>query len=137
MLLAIEQSQVAGAMVSRTSPDEANRQAVLKRLDGLVQEAEEEEDTPPTAYALAETRRLLRAAFPLVWSTFSRAAATSDGRGWIHLYWRKPDRMVQLTVHADAGRSPSIYHSAGDVYDVEPNVTAQRLAHWLDWFADA
>jgi hypothetical protein len=120
----------------RTSPSDTNLEAVLERLDRLVQEAEEEDDVLPTDYALAETRRLLRAAFPLVRSTFPRAVATSDGRGWIYLYWRKPDRMVQLTVHADSGWPPSIYHSDGDTYDVEPNVTPARVAHWLNWFAD-
>ena len=134
----IEQWHSAGAAtVVRSSPSDANLDVVLERVTSLVQEAEEDEVVPPSDHAVTETCRLLRAAFPLVRSAFPKASATSDGRGWIHLYWRKPERMVQLTVTGDPNQPAYIYHSAGDDYRTERDVTPRRLAYWLDWFADA
>ncbi len=120
-----------------TSSSRANLEVVIERVNRLVQEAEEDEAVPPTDYAVTETRQLLRAAFPFVHSTFPRASAASDGRGWVHLYWQMDDRMVQLTVPSDSSRRAFIYHSDGDNYDVEKPATPRRLAKWLDWFADA
>lgn len=135
---AVEQWNVIGsATVVPSSPSAANLAVVLERVNNLVQEAEEDEAVPPSEHALAEARRLLRDSFPLVRSTFPRASAASDGRGWIHLYWRTVDRMVQLTVPADMGRPPFIYHSSGNEYDVEKPITPERLALWIDWFANA
>jgi len=125
------------AIVDRATPSNANFDTVLERVANLVQEAEEDGAVSPSDHAMAETRRLLRATFSSIDFIFPRASAMSDGRGWVHLYWRKADRMVQLVVPADSSQLAYIYHSDGEDYDVDPGVTASKLLLWLDWFANA
>ncbi len=124
------------ATVVRRSRSDANFDVVLERVESLVNEAEDEESgvVPPTEYALSETRRLLRSTRAKMDGTFPRAAVSTDDTGGISIYWIKQGRSVQLTIPASSDRPSYLYHREPTASDLQKVVTADSLAHRLEWF---
>ena len=110
---------------------------VYTRVQELLEEADDEEtgDVPPSPDAISDTLDLLLQTRPLIKGTFPRASASFDGEGGVYLYWMGPERSIQLTVPAEKNKPTFIYHRQGNEYGIEENVLAERLAHWLNWFA--
>lgn len=111
---------------------------VLSCVAQLPQEdGEDDPEGGPTEHAIGTAVRLLAEARPLVAGPFPRAStATTEERG-IHVYWRKPNRTLQLSVPAGEQGTGFVYHREGQHYASERNVSAPLLAEWIRWFNNA
>ena len=112
---------------------------VFSRVVGLLEEEEDEEakEYQPSLDTVLATLQLLYEARPFVHGAFPRASASTDSEGSVYVFWKRPDLSIQLTVPVDESRPTFIYYRNGDRSGVEHNVLAERLADWLNWFADA
>lgn len=109
------------------------------RLCRLREEEEDEEAGifPPSEAALSRAWNLIREVAAATAQPLPVAAATDDGHNGVYLYWRKPDRTVQLIVPAAMDQPASLYHRNGWDYAVERDVVAADVARWLAWFTSA
>jgi hypothetical protein len=112
--------------------DEFN--TVLSRVNALPHEDDED---GPTTYALEETLALLDDARPLVGAAFPRATASTTIDGGIDVYWKRPDRYLQLSIPASRNGARFIYHDDGQAKGVAEDPRPASLARWIRWFLGA
>ena len=112
-------------------PSEREFNIVLSRI---LQLQLEEDDLRPTGYAFQTALALVVEANRVLRGNFARASAAVDEDGSISLYWRKPARNIELNIPAQSQGKHYIYHREGTEHGVERNVTADALAHWIEWF---
>lgn len=108
----------------------------LTRLQGLLEEEDEEDDygvTKPSAYAYGTALALVSEAARLMKTDFTRGSASTDDKGGIRLTWLRPNAEVRLVCAHQPDKSTYLYHEVGDEYGVEHDVSAPKVAHWLNW----
>lgn len=58
------------------------------------------------------------------------------GDGGLHLYFTHGERNVVVNIRPDRSRTSYIYHGDESRYEVDYEVTAIRLVHWLEWMVE-
>jgi hypothetical protein len=106
---------------------------VASRVETLLNEDDEEDR--PTEHALVRTMELLSSAHCLV--PIPRASVATTVERGIHVYWKRPDRLLKLSIPAQGSESTFIYHEHGQEHAAERHVSPQVLADWLRWFNNA
>jgi hypothetical protein len=109
---------------------------VLSRLRDLLTEGEAETELKPTDYAITTAARLILETSDYLHVPFLRATVSTDEDGAVYIYWRKPSRKVHLNIPALPSEAPHVYYREGEQYGVEKDTSAERLAHWLEWYSE-
>lgn len=105
---------------------------ILSRLARLMND---EDEIPPTPYALTATLEILFKAYKYIpGENFPKAAVTTDDSGGLYIYWRKPGRQLQLTVPGNEHSPSYIYHTENNNETMDKNISDLTLVHWLRWF---
>lgn len=109
----------------------------LRRLLAVLNDEYDMEDdySPPTEYAFGKASSLVNGANAQIKRNFPQGSVSADGAGGIRIQWQWPDREVRLVIAARSGGREYIYHETGDDYATEQEVTAEKLAYWLDQIA--
>lgn len=107
----------------------------LSRLQALLNEEDEDDYgiAKPSAYAYGTALALVSEAVRLMASAFTRASASTDDKGGIRLTWLRPNAEVRLVCAHQSDKPTYLYHETDDEYEVEHNVSALTVAHWLNW----
>jgi len=127
------ESSTSGGSVVQVKPDERDFNTVISRISNL---SRDEDEIQPTDYALTTALTLVYEANQILGRVFARASVAVDEDGSIFIYWRKPERNIELKVPARKQGRHHIYHREGTSYAFERNVTASTLAKWLKWYMD-
>ena len=124
-----------------SAPSLERLRLIWSRLLALEEPSPEEEQEPdevtPSHATLVRAWNVLDGAIRRMTSTLPIAAASDNGCGDLYIYWKRPERDVQLIVPADANRGPMIFRGEGSDTHLEPNVTPDDVGRWLDWFSGA
>lgn len=126
------------AICKDVSPDFGRLIVDLRNLMSGCQE--DEDEIPPTDYALTETLKLLfeaREHLMIYWKDykFPQASVCSTDEGGINVYWRKQGITVQLSVPAAPEGNLFLYHRENDNYRLDRSqVNGRHLADLLRWF---
>lgn len=124
------ESETEGSNFTPFKPDERDFNTVISRISNLLQD----EDIRPTQYALNTALSLVYETNQLLKGIFARASTAVDEDGSIFIYWRNPERTIELRIPAQRQGRYHIYHREGSSYGFERNVTASTLAAWIKWF---
>jgi len=111
---------------------------IVSRIAGLMREDDENsEESRPTQHALTLAMHILSAARPLLVGGFPRASVAATSEGGIHVYWKRPNRIVQMSAPATDATPGFIYHDDGNSHGTDRGLSAEALAHWICWLGDA
>jgi hypothetical protein len=91
----------------------------------------------PTTYALKTVTDLVSEASQQMRGHFPYGAVCSDGEGGIRVEWDSGDHSVRLVVPSVKGGHSYIYYESDDTFDTSQEVSAFKLAGWLDWLIKA
>jgi len=107
----------------------------IARLQALLEEEEEDDYgvAKPSIYAYGTALALVSEASRLMASLFRKASTSTDDRGGIRLTWSRPEAEVRLVCAHQSDKPTYLYHEVGNEYEVERDVSASTVAHWLDW----
>jgi hypothetical protein len=126
-----------GENLLNKTPTSENKELsiTIARLQALLEEEEEDDYgvAKPSAYAYGTALALVSEASRLMASPFRKASASTDDRGGIRLTWSIPEAEVRLVCAHQSDKPTYLYHEVGNEYEVERDVSASTVAHWLDW----
>lgn len=106
----------------------------LLRLSALLQDDEYDEDyLPPTRSAFNLARQFIFGVRPLLHGNVPAGSLSADGAGGIRVDWQSGEREVRLVLPGKKGGRMYIYHQQSEEYAAEYTVSAETLAHWLNW----
>lgn len=104
------------------------------QINALLQDNDYDSDfLKPTAYAIAETERLL---LSLSATLQSQGQVSTAGNGDMRVEWVNGDKEVRLAVAASEERQSYIYYEDGASYQADRIVTVETLRQRLDWLED-
>ncbi len=105
----------------------------VSRLVKLLREDDAEDR--PTPYAFEQALHLLMDIRHAVNGPFPRASVATAADQGIHVYWKRPDRYIKLSIPARSHETGYIYHEQGQEFGVE-GLSPQTLAKWTRWLTN-
>lgn len=134
-LTEITPSQGENSSNKTLTSENAEVSITIARLQALLEEEEEDDYgvAKPSLYAYGTALALVSEASRLMASPFRKASASTDDRGGIRLTWSIPEAEIRLVCAHQSDKPTYLYHEVGNEYEVERDVSASTVAHWLDW----
>jgi len=110
-------------------------QQVLHPLRSLLLEKDDYDNDflEPTPYAVQVAENLLLEAERLLEDDMPSTIATTLGDGGVRIHFRHPRRLLRLAIPAEATGFGYIYHSEGDEYGSDNDISITTLFNWLKW----
>ena len=87
----------------------------------------------PTETAFRQARELLQAVTLLLPAPLPPGTIYPDTIGGLRVEWNHPNRVLALAVRSDSSRRNYIFHTEGEDYGGDYEVTPERLKYWLEW----
>lgn len=110
-------------------------QQALYALRSLLLEKDDYDDdfSEPTPYAVQVAENLLLGAELLLKDDMPSTIATTLGDGGVRIHFRHPRKRLRLVIPAEATGFGYIYHSEGDEYGSDNDISIAALLNWLKW----
>ena len=91
------------------------------------------DNVKPTETAFRQARELLQAVTLLLPDPLPPGTIYPDTIGGLRAEWNHPNRVLALAVRSDSSRRNYIFHTEGEAYGGDYEVTPERLKYWIDW----